>query len=485
MRIMKKFIFFSIILVFVISCTKDFLDINDSPNDPATSTPKLVLPSGIASSAYVMGGWYQLLGGMWAQHWAQSTGASQWTDWEDYSLQSDQYDTRQWGALYSGVLSDMEYIRKETRETRDWTYYLVATCIQSYTFQVLVDLYDKIPFTEALKGTENFTPDWDAGSLVYDSLIARLDYALARDFTIKSGTNPLATCSEIGDEDIIFQGDIDLWKQFANTLKLKIFLRQVYARPTISQPGIEALLAENNFLTQDAKMTAFANEQDKRNPIYETGVDRLAGNIVASKTLVDYLSAATDPRLQKIFNRSATGNLMVGLANGHYKSDAAIYANIKNLATPNLGPLDPVYFFSAAECNFLLAEANLWYGSDVDAKSFYETGIQASMTRFGATNNPALYGAGGVYEYPGTGFENKLRMIMIQKWIASANSQSLEAFLDQNRTGYPDFLTISPTNVTGGKFPRRLIYPDSERKSNLNTPTQVPIYTEVWWDTKN
>ena len=234
----------------------------------------------------------------------------------------------------------------------------------------------------------------------------------------------------------------------------------------------------------DAKMTAFANEQDKRNPIYETGVDRLAGNLVASATLLDTLKAAGDPRLTKIFVRSVKGGLMIGLQNGHYKTDAATYPNIQNLATPNLGPLDPVYFFSAAECDFLLAEANLWYGSDADAQSYYEMGIQASMAKFGATDNPSLYGAGGVYEYPATGFENKQNAIITQKWIASANSESLEAFFDQNRTGYPDFLTISPTNVTGGKFPKRLIYPDSERKSNPNTPVQVPIYTKVWWDTK-
>ncbi|MCE5347188.1 MAG: SusD/RagB family nutrient-binding outer membrane lipoprotein [Bacteroidales bacterium] len=482
---MKRYIFLLIILVQGTSCSKSFLDINESPNDPATSTSKLVLPSGIASSAYVMGGWYQLLGGFWAQHWAQSTGASQWTDWEDYSLQSDQYDTRQFGQLYSGVLSDMEYIRKETSKTKDWTYYLVATCIQSYTYQVLADLYDNIPFTEALKGTENFTPKWDNGSLVYDSLIARIDFALSQDFTIKSSSNPLATSSEIGEEDLLFQGDIDSWIQFANTLKLKIYLRQVYARPAIAKPGIEALLTEDNFLLDDAKMTAFASEQDKRNPAYETFVDRLAGNIVASATLLDTLKAIGDPRLTKIFVPSVTGKLMVGLKNGHYKTDAAIFPNIKNLATPNLGPVDPVYFFSKAECNFMLAEANLWYGSDADAKSYYEMGIQASMDKFGATNKPSLYEAGGVYEYPSSGFENKQKTIITQKWIASANSQSLEAFFDQNRTGYPNFLVISPTNVTGGKFPKRLIYPDSERKSNPNTPTQVPIYTKVWWDTKN
>jgi hypothetical protein len=298
----------------------------------------------------------------------------------------------------------------------------------------------------------------------------------------------------VGTEDLIFQGDIPSWIQFANTLKLKILLRQVYARPeVVAKANIGKMLATNDsltnagssgiFLQKDAKMTAFAAEQDKRNPIYETGVDRLAGNIVANATLLNFLKNDNDPRLTKIFNPSTKGKLMVGLYTGHYKIDAATYANIQNLSTPNLGPLDPVYFFEESECDFLLAEASLRYGTDAAAKAFYESGIQASMGRFGAVNNPALYAAGGVYAYPATTFEAKLKAIITQKWVALANSESLEAFFDQNRTGYPDFLVISPTNVTGGKFPRRLIYPDSERKSNPNTPEQVPIYTPVWWDT--
>jgi hypothetical protein len=481
---MKKYKFLILMIILGVSCSKSFLDINESPNDPPTSTPKLVLPSGIASSAYVIGGWYQLLGGMWAQHWAQSPGASQWTDWEDYSFRSDHYDDYQFGALYTGVLSDMEYIRNETHNTQDWTYYLIATCIQSYTYQVLADLYDKIPFTEALRGTENFAPVWDDGSLVYDSLIIRLDFAMNKDFTVRSSDNPLATSSEIGIEDLIFQGDIESWIQFANTLKLKLYLHQVYARPAIAQAGIETLLAENNFLLKDAKMTAFTDQQNRRNPIYETGVDRLSGNIAASATLLDTLNKAGDPRLNRIYNPAVRSGLMVGIKNGHYREDAATFPNILDLSTPNLGPVDPVYFFSEAECCFLLAEANLWFGSAADAESFYVLGIQSSMTKFGATDNPALYGSGGVYEYPSGTFEENQRAIITQKWIASANSESLEAFFELNRTGYPDFLEISPTNVTGGKFPKRLIYPDSERKSNPNTPAQVPIYTKIWWDTK-
>jgi hypothetical protein len=481
--IMKKNIYISVIIgILLAGCSKGFFDINSDPNNSESSSPKMTLPAGVTSSAYVIGGWYQLLGGFWAQHWTQSTGASQWTNLDDYSLQSDDYDVRQYGELYSGALQDLEYVRKETGKTQDWTYYLISTCVQAYTFQVLADLYDKIPFTEALKGDGNLTPKWDNGSLVYDSLISRINYALSKDLTTKSTSNPTATSTAIGDEDLIFQGNMNKWIQFANTLKLKIYLRQVNvsSRASIVSAGITALLTANNFLTVDAKFAAFGKEQNKRNPIYETGVDRLSGNIAASYTLLNFLSTNGDPRLNYIYT-APSGKAQTGLIQGHYKTDAAKYPNIASLSVPNLQALDPVYFISAAECYFLQAEAQLRYGSDASAQTLYVKGIQASMTRFGATDNSALYNAGGVYAYPTTTAADKLKAIITQKWIALANSESLEAFFDQNRTGYPDFLTISPTNVTSNKFPKRLLFPDSERKSNPNTPTQVPITTPVWW----
>lgn len=485
---MKKYIIilFIALTTFFVGCKKSFFDINTDPNNPLTSSPKLTLPAATASSAYVTGGWYQLLGGFWAQHWTQSTGASQWTSLDDYNVQNDDFD-RQYNELYAGALNDFEYIRRETSKTGDWTYYLIATCLQSYTYQILADLYDKIPFTQALKGDGNLTPSFDDGSLVYDSLISRINYALSKDFTVKSASNPLATSSTIGNEDLVFQGDIAKWIQFANTLKLKIYLHQVYARPAIASAGIQALLKDSAFLTKDAKMTAFGNETNKRNPIYETGVDRLPGNIVASATLLDTLRKAKDPRLNYIFippSGKISGKAQLGLPQGHYKIDAAKYPTISSLSTPNLGGQDPVYFISAAESFFLQAEAQLRYGTDAAAKTLYITGIKASNNQFGSPDSSSLYSTGGVYEYPATDFETKLKAIITQKWIAVANSESLEAFFDQNRTGYPNFYKVSPTNVTGGLFPKRLLFPDAELKTNPNTPTQVPLTTKVWWDKK-
>ena len=67
---------------------------------------------------------------------------------------------------------------------------------------------------------------------------------------------------EVGSEDILFNGNMSRWIEFANTLKLKIYLRQVYARPQVAENGIRALYAdpEIKFLATDVAMTQFTNE---------------------------------------------------------------------------------------------------------------------------------------------------------------------------------------------------------------------------------
>ena len=86
-----------------------------------------------------------------------------------------------------------------------------------------------------------------------------------------------------------------------------------------------------------------------------------------------------------------------------------------------------------------------------------------------------------------------------------AGSQGIESFFETNRThcpqttdvryviggnnhGYSKWhggeLMYSVGGVTGGQFPKRLLFPNIERQVNSNTPPEVPIITKVWWDTK-
>lgn len=473
-----KFIIAAIFMLSALGC-EDFLDINQDPNNPADVPEELALAPAISGGCYVFGGWWQILGGIWAQHWTQSTGASQYKDFEDYQVTPSTFD-RQWAAIYAEALNDLEKIRNSSREAKNWNYYLISTSVQSWIFQMMTDCFDKIPFTQALQGDAGvIKPMYDDGSLVYDSLIARIDFALAQDFELSSNVEPQ-------NDDLIFAGDMSAWVAFANTLKLKIYLRQVYARPSVSETGIQSMIDDGaTFLTDmDAAMTQFTDEQDRRNPVYETGVDRLGGNISASGTCLYLLDDNSDSRLDAYFNTPQAGGVHFALAQGDYK--ATTPTNIQGLSTPALSYDDPVYLFSQAEVNFLLAEAAVRYPAlGLDAKTYYDAGVTAAFAKHGLSAASYIASA-GIYEFPASGTEEeKIEQIILQKWISMTNSQGVEAWLEYNRTHYPEFLVPSLNNVTGDRMPKRFLWSADERSQNAeNVPALEPVYTKVWWDVK-
>jgi len=447
------------------SCSDSFFDINVDPNYPATATPALTLPSGMASTAFVLGGYYHTVGSFWTQQYAEAPAASQWADWETYNLSEDDFN-RQFTTLYAGALNDYEYVRKNTSATADWKYYAISTLMQAYTFELLADLYGQIPFTDALKGVNVPQPKYDDGAVVYDSLLARIDNAMSKDFTLSTVTDP-------GNADLVFGGNMATWQKFANTLKLKMYLRYVNVGSSDQdnpyKAKIVALLADNNFLTNDAKFSAFKDQQTGYNPYYNTFVDRLAGNVIANTTLVDFLTTNADKRLAKLFTPSASGNALIGLPSGASKDHSN--QTISNYATPTIGKIAPVYFFSQEEVLFLVAEAQARYGSSATAQITYSDAIKASFVNHGVAIGDITYAT-----------YNGLQSILEQKWIAQTNKNGIETFFDYNRTGYPAFFTRSITSVYAGtERPKRFFFPTSERNSNANTPAKVAITVPVWW----
>ena len=171
---------------------------------------------------------------------------------------------------------------------------------------------------------------------------------------------------------------------------------------------------------------------------------------------------------------------------------------------------NPVYIMSLTESCFLQAEAIIRYDvSDYsEAKDKYDEGLRAAYLRVLALSNMSdeqkltlIEGfVNGPYRFTteGSPLENFIEQISTQKWVSLAGIQSLETFFEHNRTHYPkesvvlpdneDYtsgeFTISVNNVTSGRFPKRLIFPESEISGNPNTPEVKAVWEKVWWDTK-
>ena len=473
--------------IFLLSGCKDYLNVNVDPNNPSTVSSDLILPSAEVHVASIVNGSYGPLGGIWAQHWTQSNKASQYKVVDRYNLKKTDYNNA-WRDLYSDALIDLETVRKDAVATGNWNLNLQAVALEAYIYQILADWYDKIPFSQAAQGKDSPTPGFDEGKVVYDGLIKMLDEALSKDFS--AGTNAWIRT------DFLFgtskAAQIANWQKFANTLKLKIYLRESGARNDVAQAGITAMFDNGaRFLTNvDAKMDIYSDADGLSYPLYESQIRQLnvGTNLRASNTLVSFLDKNSDPRIDAYFTAGSGGHL--GLLQGDFDNtdlsggqvDVAIFS-----------PTRAFYFFTKDEVNFMLAEASMKYGDVTKTKDYYDQAVKDAFARYGFDGS-AFVAIGGAYEFPNGSQPDNMQAIIMQKWASSVD-RGLEAFFDQNRTGIPKIssvsgdddsyipgeFTYSKGGVTGGAFPKRLIFPDVTRRANPNTPAEVDLTVKVWW----
>lgn len=473
---MKKIVTLITALFLLVSCDETF-DINRDPDAlPPGQANSTILPAGIAGLAGAQGSYYAIIGGFWSQFWTQNNTSNQYKDVDSYSIGTNDYQAG-YTAMYD-ALNDIRVVKAQALAEGNWNYYLIATTLEVQGSQVLTDLYDAIPYTEANNGNI-LQPKFNTQKEVYDLMIADLKLALSKDLSASVGDAPAA-------DDFIFAGNMTSWTKYANTLLLKLHLRLTEVDPSLAQSGITTLINSGAaFLDVDAAMTQFEDAADRSNPLYESDRRQLNTtlNLRASKTLYSYLQDNADPRLGKYYGTGNPNN------QGDFENTAT------GLSLVTLSPTTPVFFISKEESYFLQAEALSRYYGGTGAKAKYDAGVTASMTRWGGTAAPFL-AAGGDYEFPATGTAAQVEAVITQKWIASFPGNGYESFFEQSRTGYPKVSTVAQSsesyipgqfsvsveNVTGGKFPKRVVLPNNVKSRNPNAPALKAITEPVWWD---
>jgi hypothetical protein len=473
------------------SC-KDFFDVNEDPNNPTDAPVELILPAAQASVAYTVGGSYHNLGGFWAQYYTQSPDAGQYEEIDEYNISPDFFD-REWTEIYAGGLNDLAEVKAKADAEGNTSYSLIATLLKTYSMQMLVDMYGQIPYSTALQGDDGtFNPTFEDAEIVYPGLIAEIDQAMAAyEASNNADNNPSA-------DDLFYGGDMNQWTRFANSLKLKMYMRMVHtskANPT----EVMNLVNADEFITIDAAYTDWGTQINKYNPYYEVQVDRLGGvNQAASNSIIKYLEDNGDPRLPVYFNMG--GSTWTAKEQGDFANRDIPFSD---LAQPNITATYPVYLMTVAEVNLLKAEAEVRYNGGANAKAAYDNAVMANfdMHNLGAAAANPLIESGGVYEFPDGGTDaEKIEAIMMQKWVCMVNTQNVEAWIEINRNHIPAYssnaagtpgavgeLTISyASTLPAGQTPKRLLIPDVEVSRNSNAPAQPAQghAAKVWWDQK-
>lgn len=497
-------VFIFLAAMFNTACEKDFLDVNNTPNNPTSVNIELALPTALAYTAFSIGNEYQILGGLWGQYWTQGPTAQQYQAIDQYVITNTTFN-RPWDNLYSGPLTDFKFIVNEgTRistdpaasteaKARGANYAAIGKIMQAYIFQVLTDLHGDIPFSEALKGLPGdgniISPHYDSQETVYTGLITLIDEGIA---LIDENTS-----GHPGNDDFFYAGDMHLWKKFANTLKLRVYLRQSEVRPAVAQAGIQAMYtAGAEFLDEgESAEMPFNGTQFSANPLFASFEQLTNDNLVASNTALGFFQRTNDPRISAFYapaTAGATAGQQVGINQGNgLNLPPNQNGNAFSKPSPNVGgkPQNdlesgasaPIVIISAAESFFLQAEAAARGWGSGNAQTLYNAGVTASFNRY-EVDGAADYLAQPSVAYPNGGVQQNIQAIITQKWAAMNGSQNIEAWTEWRRTGYPAFFTISATTQIGQFFPARLIYPDSETNLNPNTPPQKLVTEKVWWD---
>ena len=481
----------------------DFGDLNDDPTRADAVSPQFLLTRALVYGTLrydVYQRSQHLFGSMYAQYVANLV--PNWpTDRYETGGPYDDWATAFWQASYasySGVqfigenVSNSGVNTQQAIELTEGDPNLVNINAQAriwkvYLFHRVTDAWGDVPYSEALQGDEGLrTPVYDPQEAIYRDMLATLESAAA-------ALNPSIASPgfRLGSADVLFGDDLEAWRRFANSLRLRLAMRTSEVAPDLAREHASEAIASGVMASNlDAARLVMGTAEGRfvnKNPL---SIIAAFENDRVSETLVTKLQALDDPRLfvyaDSTLNRRDPVRLR-GLPNG---LGATALSGVRRTEYSKLGATLraddwPVAVMLYPEVAFLQAEAALRGWGPGSAQAFYESGVRASLAMYGLADSADAYLAQPEVAWDEAApFEAKLEAIITQKWIALF-TQGFEAWSEYRRTGYPRLQAIPG----GGEVPARILYVNEEYNANTANVEAAAariggdqITTHVWWD---
>ena len=505
------------------SCS-DYLDINTNKNKPTTVSAPLVMSQALVATAIVLNQ-YNTYGMQIGGFAANAGGFGGFNETVTYIYTNNNYSNL-WPASYDN-LEDYQYIINQTTDADgnvipDQIYFnAIARIMKSYGYQLLVDAYNNVPYSQALLGQENLTPAYDDAATIYAALAVDLDKAIA---DIKAGAAATVAPSPVTNYDVVFAGNMTSWIKFANTIKLRLMVRG-RGKVTFSNTSFDPA----GFVDKDVIINpGYTRDINRQNPNWNSWAFGYTGSSatkawVPSTFVMGFYTGyhLNDPGRGKAmyYQFPGTGTNQLGYegvgipkspeGNFWYPSNNRDGKSSGNATGVLKGPNAGLVAMLAAESYFLQAEAALEGipGVTGTQKALFESGIHASFkylyklpdnttsgdpdadaNAYIASNNTYLT----QYDLA-TSDAQRLEAIITQKWLAVNMINSQEGYNEYRRTGYPKVSGSLPNstfasaesliNSRPDKLPTRILYPTSEIQYNgANVPPGVTSTSNtIFW----
>jgi hypothetical protein len=387
--------------------------------------------------------------------------------------------------VYLLPLRNYNEVEKNSNENED-NFKAIAKIMKAFHYQYLVDAYGDIPYSEALQGNLNTTPIYDDGQAIYNDLIVQL--TAAQDLIANADSNDAIPTTS---QDVMCGGNMAKWSRFANTLKLRILLRQ-------SEIGVTDYSSVNNgigFLAATENVTCnpgYVNDVNRQNPFYaafgrtvagdpaaNTNATRVTPFIAGNATTLGYPTNLLNGDDRKpVLLRSVGGNSTnyVGIeqnrSGGLNSANLSTYGDFFISSATQSGMI-----MSGFESAFLQAEAIERGFIAGDKAAIFKAGIEAHFAFLGV--NSANYDT----SYP---VVDPILRIAREKYKSLMHINGFENYCELRRiNAWGAIVPVAP-NATQPTRPVRLPYPASEYNNN---PNNVPVQTnasyfndKIFWD---
>lgn len=507
-------------LVAVSSCSKidDFGDMNTNPTTPLTPLTSALLTQVLSNTgsnyAWDQGG-VSTVSGLYCQYFAET----QYTDASQFSK-----PTFNWDGYYANNLKDLQtIIDYNTDEATaaiavangsNANQIATARILKAYIMWFVTDTWGDVPYNGIFNVADNGVIPYTSQEQIYSSLFTELTEAVAQ---FDDG--------EAAKGDILFDGDITMWKKFANSIHAMMALRLSKVNPTLGASEFNAALNADGGVFEEGDNAVIKYPGGNFNsPVYNYYNITSRKDYAVTDVLVDQLYNNYDDRYYVLGTGegaagTAAGATITGFPFGLTRDNAVDFLNNNpgfarvvgtskaiftdgtdfNVAT------SPVNLISSSEVYLARAEAAYlgWTGDDVN--EMYLTGIRENYKQWDIYTGELqpIFGGGlydGVgYDYYvsqdnialGTESGDDYAKICYEQWVAHFPKGWL-GWADWRRTGLPE-LNPGPNPLIAG-IPTRFPYGPNEYSLNpTNVAAAAGQYSgadaakdaqlgHVWWD---
>ncbi|HTF29455.1 MAG TPA: SusD/RagB family nutrient-binding outer membrane lipoprotein, partial [Flavitalea sp.] len=274
------------LVILISACSKNFEDINTSPDQVEEPTLDFLLPKiqlTLSDNAYYTN--VTIIGQLMYQVSNHGTNFSTLTIGSNKEYHFEyQYAT--------AIKSLVNFIDKTKESEELINYNSIGRILKAYAFHSITDLYGDIPYFNAGKGyiDRTFQPEYDDQKLVYEDMLNELKDAAEK-------FNPAQRLP--GNTDLIYGGSIEKWQKMAYSLMLRLALRINKADPENSAKWISTAINGGLFESNADNFTVFY----KPNTYYATISNGQPTPFIyytswkLAAPFVDYLKNNNDPRI--------------------------------------------------------------------------------------------------------------------------------------------------------------------------------------------